>query len=339
MSDLFTPPYARSWVDRLYDAVERLPGPVWLVHLSFFAFCLAVGNWFDAPNYPQIPGALFTSISAAIFTGTHWLRYTAQRSVGAVRPALSVDDESANRLAYRLTYMPARPAWIWLAFEVVYLPIYAFSEAEPFGYRELPLGVLIPGLVAWALGEAIGWVMIYQTIRRIVIISQIRKSLDRVELFRQQPLHAFTPLTIRSALVLLFLFGYVPLLTLGSDAFTDPLYLGTLIVGAFIAMAVAIAPLYGTHRAIADEKRTRAMANGQRIEEVTAALDRAVDSGDSAKVESAQNQLGALLTERDLINKAPSWPWAPGTVRTLATTVLVPIVLLLVNRIADRWLG
>lgn len=335
----FTPPYARSWVDRLYDAIERVPGPVWLVHVAWFAVCAVVGIWFNSPNYPDIPGMMFTTISASILAGTHWLRFTATKSVDRIRPALDLDDTGVDRLRYRLANTPPKIAWIGLAFEAVYLPFYVMSEAEPFGYRHLSPGVLIPGLIVWAIGETIAWVMIYQTIRRLVIIGQIRRDLATVELFRQQPLYSFSPLTMRSAVVMLFLFGYVPLLSLGKEAFTDPLYLGSLAAGAVLAAAVAIVPLSATHRAIADEKRARATANGQRIEDTVAAMAQAHDSGDTAAMEARQKQLGALLTERDLIAKAGTWPWAPGTVRTFATTILVPVFLLLANRIADRWFG
>lgn len=335
----FATPYARSWVDRLFDAIERVPGPAWAVHAGWFAACAIVGFWFKSPNYPDIPGIMFTTISAFILAGTHWLRFTAIRAVDRIRPALDLDDAGVDRLRYRLTITPPKVAWIGLAFEALYLPFYVMSDMEPFGYRELSPGVLIPGMIVWAVGEAIAWVMIFQTIRRLIIIGQIRRDLATVELFRQQPLYSFSPLTMRSAVVMLFLFGYVPLLSLGSEAFTDPLYLGTLVMGAVLAAVVAIVPLSATHRAIADEKRARATANGQRIEDTVSAMAKALDAGDTAAVEAKQKQLGALLTEKDLIAKAGTWPWAPGTVRTFATTILVPVFLLLANRIADRWFG
>ena len=337
MSTDVTPPYGRSVLDRMYDAIERLPGPVWLFYASFFIVVFVLGFWFTAPNYPQIPGWLFTTISAYLVIATYWLRGVATRSVERVRPALDLPDAEVDRLAYRLAITPPRAVWIFLAIEVVYLPFYVFSRYEPFGYRDLPLGILIPGLVPWVLGETIGWILGYMTIRRLVLVAQVHRDLGRVDLFRQQPLHAFSALTVRSALAMLLLFGYIPLLSLGSDAFTDPLYLGTLVIGGAAAVLVAILPLWGMHQRIADEKRTRAMATGQRIEQALQSIATAVDAGDVGAIDAKQKALDALLTERDLIDKAHTWPWAPGTVRTLGTTVLVPVLLLVAGRVFDTW--
>jgi hypothetical protein len=66
---------------------------------------------------------------------------------------------------------------------------------------------------------------------------------------------------------------------------------------------------------------------------------RAVDVPDLDGVESNQRLLTALKAERDLIEAASTWPWAPGTVRTIATTLLLPILLLATSRAFDAWLG
>lgn len=332
-------PYPPSWVDWLLDRIERLPGPVWTFYAGLLVAMILLGVVFHAPNNPEIPGGLLTSMSAFILAGTHWLRRVTARCIERARPALDLSESDFRDLSYRLTFAPARMAWILAVVEVVYLPIYVMSSAEPFGYRELPPHLLVPGLVGWAFGEAVGWVLLAVTLRRLYFIGTIQKNLARVELFRQQPLHAFSAVTLRTSIVLLVLFGYVPLLSIGSEAFKDPYYLGSLLAGAVLAVAVTILPLVGTHRALIEERRRRAMDNGQQIESAMAALSVSVERGAGPEIESHQKALGALLVQRDLINKAHTWPWAPGTVRTLATTVLLPIVLLATGRILDRWLS
>lgn len=335
----FTPPYRRSWVDRAFDWIEGLPGPVWTFYAGFFAFTFVVGFWFEAPNYPHIPGQLLTAISCIVIGGSHWLRFVSSKSMERLRPSLDLDGAAADELTYRVVVTPPKIAAVALLVEAIYLPLYVFSEAEPFGYRELPMAVFVPGFIAWLIGEAFGWVLVCTAIHRFVILGRVHRDLVRVELFRQQPLHASSAVTIRTALVMLLLFAYIPLLSLGSDAFTDPNYLGSLFAGAILAVVIAVAPLRGTHRVLADAKRERSMANGRRIQETLDGLDRAVDAGDLPTVEHKQKTLNALLGERDLLAKVPTWPWAPGTIRTFATTILVPIVLLIANKGVSRWLG
>lgn len=333
----FIEPYPRSWVDRLLDRIESWPGPVWAYHLAFLVGVVGLGQFFEAPNYPEIPGWLLTSMTAIILASTHWLRRVSARAVERARPALALSEPEFRQLAYRLTFAPARMAWILAAVEVVYLPLYVLSAAEPFGYRELPPGILIPGLIGWAFGEAVGWVLLAATVRRLYFIGTIPRKLARVELFRQQPLHAFSAVTLRTSIAMLLLFGYVPLLTLGSEAFTDPFYLGSLMAGGALAVAVTILPLVGTHRVVVEERRKRAMSNGEQIESTMAALSASAEQSSGADIEFHSKALGALITQRDLINKAHTWPWAPGTIRTLATTVLLPILLLVTGRVFDRW--
>ena len=60
------PPYAEafppSWVDRLTDWVQRLPGPAWLYYLGValvLALIRAIGGWSDS-SYPV--GTFFPSM-------------------------------------------------------------------------------------------------------------------------------------------------------------------------------------------------------------------------------------------------------------------------------------
>lgn len=339
MPERVADPYPRSWVDRIFDRIERGRLPVWIPYAALLVVTVVLGVFFRPPRYPEIPGWLITSLTPIMLASTHWLRTVTAAAAERARSALTLSDAEFAILAYRLTYAPPRTSWAFVAFVVAYLPAYVASSLEPFGYRELPLPVLIPGVIGWMFGEAVVGVFLTVSLRRLYFISRLSRTLGRVELFRPQPLHALSAVTTKTAVVTVLAWGYVPLLSLGSEAFADPAYLGSLVVGAILAMLLAVVPLAGTHRVVAEERRTRAMANGRRIEEAVAALATAVERNHGGDIEAHQRTLGALLTERDLIARAHTWPWPPGTVRNLATTVLLPVFLLLTGRAVDRWLS
>jgi hypothetical protein len=49
--------------------------------------------------------------------------------------------------------------------------------------------------------------------------------------------------------------------------------------------------------------------------------------------------VAAITNEREILAKIPTWPWPPGTLRTVASVLLVPVLLFLIQAILRRWLG
>ncbi len=333
----FTAPHAKSWLDRGTEWIERIPLPTWLFYGLFAAASIALGSVFH-PTTTDVPGWMLTILTPATIGLFHWLRRSTANAFAKSRPALALSEAAKDDLAYRLTYAPARSAWLFTIIEAIYLPIYVMSEAESMGYRFLPIGALVPGVIMWAFGEAFVWMITYQTIRRFILIARIPKQLARVELFRQQPLHALSTVTRRGALGLFLTYGYPPAMTLGRAVVQDPLYLASLAIGAVLAALAAVVPLFGTHQALAEERRARATATGHRIQVAADALDEAIDAGDLDAVDRELKALGALKTQKDLIDGASTWPWPPGTVRNVASTVLVPLFLLLARELATQFL-
>ncbi len=332
----FAPPHAISWMDRLTLWIDDLPIPTWTFYAALGAATVALGSVFYPVDEPEIPGWMLTILTPFGIGIYHWLRVSTERLFERSRAALDLSGSDIEELKFRLRYFPSRAAWVITAIEATYLPVYVFLGEEAMGYRHLPMAALIPGMAMWAAGEAFMWTLTFQTIRRLVLIARIPRQLARIELFRQQPLHGLSAIAQRGALALFLIHGYVPALQLGREAFQDPVYLWSLVVGAVLAVSVTILPLLGTRRVLVEERRARALANGHRIQVAVDALELAVDAGDQAAIDRELKALGALTTQKALIDGAPTWPWAPGTVRTFATTFLIPVGLLVAREFLAR---
>ena len=330
-------PYRRSWVDIILDWIERVPG-VLVFYSTLAVATVAVGLVFVAPDRPETSGFI-SSITFIIVAGTHWLRTVSDRAMTRLRPSLGLDDGAFASLRHRMVYTPPKMALLALLYNAVYVPVYVLTGSDPWGYDKLPTPVLIVAILVWAISESIAVTFVITTLRRIVFISRIHRDIPQVELFRQQPLHGLLAVTGRTGVLILIMFGVFPLVTLGSDAWRDPIWLMSFAGGAVVMVVVTVVPLLGLHGRLVEERRTRAMANGHRIEQATAAIAATVERADGAAVDATQKALALLITERDLIARAPTWPWAPGPVRTLATTTLVPIVLIITGRFVDAWLN
>ena len=56
----------------------------------------------------------------------------------------------------------------------------------------------------------------------------------------------------------------------------------------------------------------------------------------SSNADARNKVISSLMTERDMVSHLPTWPWQPSTVGTLATAMVLPLVLWLMTRILER---
>ncbi len=310
------------------------------MHALLLAALLALGPVFDSafPQPPETPNAWGTAIPGVFLAVYHFVRVQTARAGQRLQPALTVSSDEAKALVHRLVRFPPRMAVVVALLSAVYvaLALTLGGETDAFAAILLPVPLRIVSGIGWVFGEAVGFIFIIATIRRLVLLDRIQKDLVTVSLFRQQPLHAFSAVTISASLGLLVMALYVPITTGASLA--EPVYLWSAVVMVLLAVVLAVLPLQRVHQRLVGEKESLGLATGARLEKIVAALDQAVDRMDVAAIDANQKALGAQLAHRDLVLKAPTWPWAPGTLRTLATTLLVPVVLLTAGKVLDAWL-
>ena len=339
-----------SWVDRLIDRIDALPGPAWVPYAVVFIAAAVVTNaaaWADgalplgtfSPYLNSLPIYLVGN-----YVAIHYLDAAASRAWASFRPALQIAEDEADRVAYALTTMPAGPTSGWtflgIAVAVAYLagqygaPLDPAGEPLDLAGGPLTLGVItVFGLVSFAGFGA----FIYHTLHQLRLIGRLHGYVERIDLLDQDPLHAFSGVTAMTGGILLA-FVYVSLLT-------DPATLTNLaliVPFAFVvplAVACFVVPLYGIKRRLVAEKSRRMTAVNRRLEEALADLDRRADARDLTEADAFNKHLSSLLAERDVIARNPTWPWAPETVRGFATALILPVVLWLIFRFLDLQLS
>jgi hypothetical protein len=147
-------------------------------------------------------------------------------------------------------------------------------------------------------------------------------------------------LTARTAAGLIPAFyAWVALLPLvGGTVNTLLLVLG-LVSTVGLAVPTFAWPLWGVHELLEHEKGRRLSAVQQRLEAVLGELQRRVDTGELPGVSDLKNALDGLVAGQAALEKIPTWPWPPGTLRNLGAALLLPLILWIITRLLERLLA
>jgi hypothetical protein len=156
-----------------------------------------------------------------------------------------------------------------------------------------------------------------------------------VNLFRVKPFYAFSGLAARTGVSFLVLAYFI--VAIRPDIVQDTPALQLVIVGMLpTAVACFVLPLYGMHlRLVAEKDRLLAEANG-RFEMLLARLHARVDDDVLVDAEKISHQISSLSAEREAIARLSTWPWEAATMTGFLTTLVLPVLIWLVQRVLGR---
>jgi uncharacterized membrane protein (UPF0136 family) len=254
------------------------------------------------------------------------------------RPLLKFDDEGVRRLGIEFTTMPSRPVIIsgllWsLAYGVIcYVNVPIWTELYSVGPFALTIAIAA-GLLTFFTGS----IIYYHTIRQLRLVSQTVAKVSTFNLFRLDPVYAFSRLTARTGVVWILLVSITPML-FPSRLNPIPMIVLSLFQIA-LALAAFVLPLWSVHKRLVTEKRSLLADISSRVEAASRRLHRHLDEDDLTRIGDVKDAFAALAAERDVVDKIPTWPWRAGTLGGILSALALPIVLFLIQRILQRWLA
>jgi hypothetical protein len=158
-----------------------------------------------------------------------------------------------------------------------------------------------------------------------------------VHLFAQRPLYAFSSVTAVTAGVLaLAAYGWT---ALNPDNLTELYSMGGVVVIPMLALVVSTWPLLGTRRILYRQKAQRLDAVSLRDEAVYAEIHHCIEHKESEKLDELTKILSVLETERNTLDSISTWPWQPDTLRYLATALLLPLLLWIIQFVVQLIVG
>lgn len=339
-----TGPYPPSFVDRFMDWVERLPAPYWLTYLGLFilqGLMTHVLAWMagSTPVFTFRPILLSYAVwlwgPLAIMT---YLGSVSLEALSSFSLLLDVDEEKLDRLKYEFRVMPARSVilngvlWFMIFLVISYATrdIYVVLDLGAF----LTVVVFLQGLISFSVGSAI----YYYSLRQLRLVNHTVKMVEQFSLFRIDPVYAFSRLTSQIGVSWMLLLS-LTLLIIPMELVEGVSYLAMLALQVVLATAAFVLPLWFVHRRLVSEKRRLLAQLNRRVEVTFGQLHRYVDGNELGGVDQLNSAMTALGAERDVLNAIPTWPWRRGTLAGFMSVIALPIILSLIQRVLERWLG
>lgn len=337
--------YAPSWLNRLDDWIDRLPGPAWSNYLEFgFALFLiqltilwaegALQNGYR----PLVQGYLAGAITFFLVL-IHFLDKLSSNALKSLRPALISSEDEYQALNYQLTTLPAittiLASLVTLAFvfgSENMLGPFRLEALEPFPISELLTRYVY--LASW-------WVFgayIYHTIHQLRLVYHIYTMHTRVNLFQVKPLYAFSNHSALTAVSLAAIpYGWMVINAVEWE--TEPVVLFVMLGITALAITAFAWPQLGIHRLLLAEKDSLLDDANKHLEATIVELHQRVDAGEVEGMFEINSAISSLKTELSILEETPTWPWRPETVRWLASALLLPLGLWLIQLLLQRFLS
>jgi hypothetical protein len=178
------------------------------------------------------------------------------------------------------------------------------------------------------------WNLIYHTIHQLRTVNEIYEKYAKVDIFNLTPLYTFSRLTAYTAVGKLMI-AYLWVATFPWIS-SDYVVIGSWMIAILAALAGFILPLLGIHARLVEEKQRWKVDAGQSLKSSILHFHQSVAERKSDEIELFLKVIEGVNREQAFVDQIPTWPWQPGTIRGLTTTVLVPIFLWLVLRVLER---
>src|SRR5262245_56278544 len=174
-----------------------------------------------------------------------------------------------------------------------------------------------------------------QAARQLWMVDLIHGLAEHVNLLRVKPFYAFSGLASRTGISFLVLAYFIA--AMSPDIVRGTPALQVLIVAMLpTAVACFVLPLYGMHlRLVAEKDRLLAEVNA-RFETVLKRLHARVDGEVLTDADKLSHQLSSVAAEREAFSRLSTWPWEAATVTGFLTTLVLPVLLWLAQRLLGR---
>jgi hypothetical protein len=272
-----------------------------------------------------------------VLPALHVMDDVAARALAETRPLLNADEDTYRTLQYRLTHLPAyRTPLAGIGGLLTLLLLTLVQPVDTYARLHIMTSPLVSA-IEWSF-QILLWfgagIVTYHIIHQMLIVNEVYTLHTRVSLFTLGPFYAFSHLTAANAL---FTVAVVAVASLALSSLAGTVQWALVGGGALLmAGATFVAPLWGAHRLLAEEKTRQLDRLGQRVEQAIAALQARMDNSELAGVSDLKTALDGLVVGKKELDAISVWPWQPETLRGVVTALVAPVVIWLITKVLER---
>jgi hypothetical protein len=163
----------------------------------------------------------------------------------------------------------------------------------------------------------------YRIIRQLRMVSRLYETTSNIDLFNLEPVYALSTHTAKTGLI--FLLIVYSNLILSPDTLQFSVAFIMLAILTLIATAAFFLPLRGINKRLVDEKKGMLREIHQRIKTGFGKVERSFDGDSLGEISELRTAISALEGQKAYVEKIPTWPWQPSTLRGFLTAVLLPL--------------
>ena len=333
----------RTWFEGTLDWIARLPGPTWAFVVggtAVVAIPLHLAELVDGRPLILHPDLLIGAATPGLFA---WLAIelnrVAVRALARLRPALDLDGPTEAEIAADLVHTPNVLALSALVIGAIGGVTSVVESPGNWGVDlALPGARLYGAIILSVVTDVLLLGLLAHIVHQLRVVMRVHRTV-RVDLFRLEPLYAFSTLTAWTSLSLLALIvGLIAFLSLSIGKFllVGAADIALTAVIAVLAVACFVVPLLGLHRRIADAKAAKYLETQATTSAVIEAVRVRVAAGDLDAAAKLKDALLAADASVAAVVRISTWPWHAETLRGFVSAVLLPIGLFVTYELLRR---
>ena len=336
-----------SWFDAFLAFFDRWPWPRFVTFVGatiVIALPLHAAELLDGRTELRIHGDLL--VGAATLPLFAWvalvLNGVAVHALDRLRPALDPSGTPEAEIAADLIRTPnalAVPAFVLGILGGVSSVLqspgnWSIDLAQP-GAR------LAAAIAVSVLTDILLFGLLGHVLHQLRVVSRVHRDSVRIDVFRLEPLYAFSTLTAWTGIGLIgMVVGLIAALSATSGTFivsgASDLALTATIFG--VAIACFVAPLVGLHGRIADAKGASLADAHATLATLIREVRARVVAGELEGAGKLKDAMTAAESSVAAVQRISAWPWRPETFRGFISAIGLPIIVWTITQVLLRLL-
>ncbi len=334
-------PFRGHWSDRLIEWIRSLPFPSWLFYtllflasgLIFSVICWldGIGDWGDIQPIYFTAGFWLTGYLIV----NHVLIVSAETALREFRLSYKFSDEVYQQRQFEFTHIPFWPGNMWSLGGTLIGAVVVFYA---FNYLDSAFDLsLLGGILIGSLGFLFYFLALYRIYHQMRIVMGLFASIENIDLYDLGSIYALALFPARIVFLIILTVWVQPFFIIFPGALADP-WIRILFPFLSLSTAIVIIPLRGVSGRLKDEKEALLRENGRQLTSTREELYQRLHAHEIRNMEELEKGINALFAYRNSIEAIPTLPWKPDTVRWLVTVLFLPLILLVIQFLMQRFL-